>query len=57
MEITDQAAPIEFWGERKGMLPWKLAAAQAFKGWAPGQRVTEREFDAAVEAQGQQVSR
>ncbi len=65
-------APIEHWAEQKGLLPamrsasqanpdyWKFAAARAFmqaKGWVPGQPVTEREFDDAVEGQGKQVSR
>jgi hypothetical protein len=63
-----QKAPIEWWAEKKGLLParagvaenpdnWKFGAAKAFKGWAPGALVTEAEFDEAIEKQGQTVSR
>lgn len=62
-------APIEHWGEQKGWLPamhganrpnpdyWKFEATRVVKGWAPGQVVTEQEFDQAAEAQGKKVSR
>ena len=64
----DGKLPIEMWAERKEMLPqlvgtrpnphyWKFAAAKAFKGWAAGERVSEEEFDAAVDEQDKQITR
>jgi hypothetical protein len=53
-------APIEFWAERKGLLPatmlsgqrnpehWKFAAARIVHGWPAAQLVTEQQFDEAI---------
>ncbi len=47
---TPETAPVEAWGERKGLTPPVLAGVMAAYDWAPGKSMTEEEFDRAASA-------
>jgi hypothetical protein len=42
--------PISEWAELKKLPRWKFAAAKAHESWPEGLKVTEEEFDQAVQA-------
>jgi hypothetical protein len=47
---TNGTKTIEEWREAKATSDWDFAGATTLNGWAIGKRLTEKEYDAGVDA-------